>query len=171
MVLVSYKLPKEYRTVKTNSASFWLAVVIRLLVWLKYCAASRGLTMIVAEQSTKVLSPHHWTCLATNCSLPARSVGCRDPDDSARYDSERGSGGGHKTAPVRPASPDDPASWTQILELFLNRPTVCHSVASRNLLWLYQSLPISIPYRYALVRRRKDDTGVDTTARGIMALW
>jgi hypothetical protein len=26
--------------------------------------------MIVAEQSTEALSPHHWTCLATNCSLP-----------------------------------------------------------------------------------------------------
>ncbi len=48
------------------------------------------------------------------------------------------------------------------------RPTVCPSVASRNLL-LYQSLPISIPYRYALLRRRKDDTGVDTAARGIVA--
>jgi len=39
-------------------------------VWLQYCAASSGLTMIVAEQSTKTLSPHHVTCLATNCSLP-----------------------------------------------------------------------------------------------------
>src|SRR5438445_10267250 len=48
-----------------------------------------------------------------------------------------------------------------------DRPTVCPSVASRNLL-LYQSLPISIPYRYALLRRRKDDTGVDTAARGIV---
>ena len=26
--------------------------------------------MIVAEQSTKALSPHHGTCLATNCFLP-----------------------------------------------------------------------------------------------------
>jgi hypothetical protein len=26
--------------------------------------------MIVAEQATKALSPHHWTCLATNGSLP-----------------------------------------------------------------------------------------------------
>jgi hypothetical protein len=34
---------------------------------------------------------------------------------------------------------------------------------------LYQSLPISIPYRYAVLRRRKDDTGVDTAARGIVA--
>src|SRR5205823_11696640 len=46
-------------------------------------------------------------------------------------------------------------------------PTVCPSVASRNLL-LYQSLPISIPYRYALLRRRKDDTDVGTAARGIV---
>ena len=47
------------------------------------------------------------------------------------------------------------------------RPTVCPSVASRNPL-LYQSLPISIPFRYALLRRRKDDTGVGTAARGIV---
>src|SRR5712691_6654086 len=47
------------------------------------------------------------------------------------------------------------------------RPTVCPSVASRNPL-LYQSLPVSIPYRYALLRRRKDDTGVGTAARGIV---
>ena len=47
-------------------------------------------------------------------------------------------------------------------------PTVCPSVASRNLL-LYQSLPTSIPYRHAIVRRRKDDTGVGTAARGIVA--
>src|SRR5882672_10533047 len=39
-------------------------------------------------------------------------------------------------------------------------------VASRNLL-LYQSLPISIPYRQAILWRRKDDTGVGTTASGI----
>ena len=37
---------------------------------MKYCAASRYRTMIVAEQSAKALSPHSWTCLATNCSLP-----------------------------------------------------------------------------------------------------
>src|SRR6266446_2737636 len=47
------------------------------------------------------------------------------------------------------------------------RPTVCPSVASRNLL-LYQSLPISILYRYALGRRRKDDTGVGTASKGIV---
>ena len=46
-------------------------------------------------------------------------------------------------------------------------PTVCPSVASRKLL-LYQSLPITIPYRYALLRRRKDDTGVGTASRGIV---
>src|SRR2546422_229446 len=39
-------------------------------------------------------------------------------------------------------------------------------VASRNLL-LYQSLPTSIPYRYATVRRRKDDTGVGPAERRI----
>jgi hypothetical protein len=47
-------------------------------------------------------------------------------------------------------------------------PTVCPSVASRNLL-LYQSLPISIPCRHANVRRRKDDPGVDTAARSVTA--
>src|SRR5262249_58851449 len=38
-----------------------------------------------------------------------------------------------------------------------NKPTVCPSIASRNLV-LYQSLPISIPYRHAILWRRKDDT-------------
>ena len=50
----------------------------------------------------------------------------------------------------------------QLAEELLRRvliPTVCPSVASRNLL-LYQSLPVSIPDGYALVRRRNDDTGV-----------
>jgi hypothetical protein len=41
-----------------------------LLVWLKYCIASSGLSMIVAEQPTEALPPHHWTRLATNCPLP-----------------------------------------------------------------------------------------------------
>src|SRR6266436_10281081 len=40
-------------------------------------------------------------------------------------------------------------------------------VASRNLL-LYQSLPFSIPNRHVILWRRKDDTGVGTTARGIV---
>src|SRR5712691_631753 len=52
--------------------------------------------------------------------------------------------------------------------LLLFIPTVCPSVASRNLL-LYQSLPISILYRYAVGRRRKDDTGMGTTSKGIVA--
>src|SRR6266849_3938362 len=39
-------------------------------------------------------------------------------------------------------------------------------VASRNLL-LYQSLPTSIHYRHAKVRRRKDDTGLGTATRRI----
>jgi Resolvase, N terminal domain len=46
-------------------------------------------------------------------------------------------------------------------------PTVCPSIAPRNLL-LYQSLPINISYRFALVRRRKDDTGVGTAAKGFV---
>jgi hypothetical protein len=45
-------------------------------------------------------------------------------------------------------------------------PTVCSSVAPRNLL-LYQSPPSSIPYRHANVRRRKDGPGLGTTARSI----
>jgi hypothetical protein len=47
------------------------------------------------------------------------------------------------------------------------KPTVCPSVASRNPL-LYQSLPIIIPFRDARLRRRKDGTDVDTTARGVV---
>src|SRR5262249_21008940 len=47
-------------------------------------------------------------------------------------------------------------------------PTVCPSVASRNLL-LYQSLPSSIPYRYAILWRRKDDPSMGTTASGTVA--
>jgi hypothetical protein len=39
------------------------------LVWLKYCVASRGLSMIVAEQSTEAFAPYHATCLTTHCSL------------------------------------------------------------------------------------------------------
>ena len=47
------------------------------------------------------------------------------------------------------------------------KPTVCPSVASRNLL-LYQSLPNITLYRQADLRRRKDDTGLGTAARGIV---
>src|SRR5262252_4384400 len=47
-------------------------------------------------------------------------------------------------------------------------PTVCPSVASRNLL-LYQSLPSSIPYRHTILWRRKDDLGMGTTASGTVA--
>ena len=49
-----------------------------------------------------------------------------------------------------------------------NTATVYPFVASRNLL-LYQSLPSSIPYRHANVRRRKDDPGMGTAARSITA--
>jgi hypothetical protein len=38
-------------------------------VWLKYCIASSGLAMIVAEQPTEALPPHHVPCLATHCPL------------------------------------------------------------------------------------------------------
>jgi hypothetical protein len=38
-------------------------------VWLKYCVAPSGLSMIVAEQSTEALPSHHWTRLATNFAL------------------------------------------------------------------------------------------------------
>jgi hypothetical protein len=51
-----------------------------------------------------------------------------------------------------------------------HKPTVSpllSPVASRNAL-LLQSLPNSIPYRQAKVRRRKDDHRVGTAARGIM---
>src|SRR5712691_3193614 len=39
-------------------------------VWLKYCVASRCLAMIVAEQSTEALPPHHVPRVATHCPLP-----------------------------------------------------------------------------------------------------
>src|SRR5207253_4280274 len=39
-------------------------------VWLKYCIASRGLSILVAQQSPKPLPPHHVTCWATHCPLP-----------------------------------------------------------------------------------------------------
>ena len=58
--------------------------------------------------------------------------------------------------------------YQQAFETEAGKPTVCPSVASRNIL-LYQSLPISIPCRHANVRRRKDDPGVDTTARSVTA--
>ena len=38
-------------------------------VWLKYCVASSGLAVIVAEQSTKAFSPQHVTRLTTTFSL------------------------------------------------------------------------------------------------------
>jgi len=41
-------------------------------------------------------------------------------------------------------------------------------VASRNLV-LYQSLPITIRYRHAFLRRRKDDPGVGPAARSLTA--
>jgi hypothetical protein len=37
----------------------------RYAVWLKYCVASRGLSIIVAEQSTKAFPPHCVTRLTT----------------------------------------------------------------------------------------------------------
>ena len=43
-------------------------------VWLKYCAASRGLSMIVAEQATEALPPHQGTRLATNVLPRNQSV-------------------------------------------------------------------------------------------------
>src|SRR5262245_25972630 len=51
--------------------------------------------------------------------------------------------------------------------LYLLSASLLTPVASRNLL-LYQSLPFSIPNRHVILWRRKDDTGVGTTARGIV---
>jgi hypothetical protein len=62
---------------------------------------------------------------------------------------------------ANPTIPDDLAFYI---------PTVSPSftsVASRNIL-LYQSLPTSIQYRHAMVRRRKDDICAGTVARGIV---
>jgi hypothetical protein len=39
------------------------------VVWLQYCAASRCLTMRVAEQATEVFTPYHVTRLTSNASL------------------------------------------------------------------------------------------------------
>ena len=39
-------------------------------VWLKYCVTSRGLAMIVGEQSTEALPSYHWTRVATQSFLP-----------------------------------------------------------------------------------------------------
>jgi DNA polymerase-4/DNA polymerase V len=63
---------------------------------------------------------------------------------------------------------DTELGFTFSVGLAPNKPTVCPSVAPRNLL-LYQSLPINISYRYALVRRRKDDTSVGAASKGIVA--
>jgi hypothetical protein len=38
-------------------------------VWLKYCVASRGLSVRVAQQSTKACPLHHWTHGAIHCPL------------------------------------------------------------------------------------------------------
>ena len=53
------------QAVATASAVSWAPA----RVWLKYCVASSGLAMIVAEQSTKAFSPPHVTRLTTNFSL------------------------------------------------------------------------------------------------------
>src|SRR5262245_44492980 len=38
-------------------------------VWLKYCVALRGLSMIVVEQSTEAFSPYYAPRLTMHCSL------------------------------------------------------------------------------------------------------
>src|SRR5262245_34600504 len=38
-------------------------------VWLEFCVASSGLSMVVAEQSTEAFSPHHGTRVTTHRSL------------------------------------------------------------------------------------------------------
>ena len=63
---------------------------------------------------------------------------------------------------------DEYPDWSTLYDPAAHRPTVCPSVASRNLL-LYQSLPSSIPYRHAILWRRKDDPDVGTTASGPVA--
>src|SRR5713101_4608912 len=64
-----------------------------------------------------------------------------------------------------------PPTWSTPLEIIglidLLYASLLIPVASRNLL-LYQSLPNIILYRQADVRRRKDDTGMGTAARGIV---
>src|SRR5690348_2658294 len=59
----------------------------------------------------------------------------------------------------------DAINWLQVLDLLSASHLIL--VASRNLL-LYQSLPTTIRYRQAKVRRRKDGTGVGAAARGLV---
>jgi hypothetical protein len=58
--------------------------------------------------------------------------------------------------------------WLFVLTIDLLYPPLLPPIVSCNLL-LYQSLPTSIPYRHAMWRRRKDDTGVGTAASGLIA--
>src|SRR5712691_11290243 len=44
------------------------------LVWLKYCVASSGLAIIVAEQSAEALPSRHGTRLVPYCPLPRDHV-------------------------------------------------------------------------------------------------
>src|SRR6266571_8708555 len=44
------------------------------VVWLKYCVGSRHLSIIVAQQSTEALPPHHGTRVATHYPLPRDQV-------------------------------------------------------------------------------------------------
>ena len=67
----------------------------------------------------------------------------------------------------QPLTPTIPYLFPTIMKCVVHKPTVCPSVAFRNPL-LYQSLPIIIPFRDARLRRRKDGTDVDTTARGVV---
>src|SRR5437867_11257372 len=64
---------------------------------------------------------------------------------------------------VKPSACAEPLSRIGLLYAPLLAPVV-----SRNLL-LYQSLPTSIHHWYAKMRRRKDDTGLGTAARRIVA--
>src|SRR5215468_8592409 len=64
---------------------------------------------------------------------------------------------------VTPAAPDKAVLLLDLLSLLILTP-----VTSRNIL-LLPSLPHSIPYRQANVRRRKDAPCVGTATRGSLA--
>jgi hypothetical protein len=57
------QLSLTFCSIRSNSL---LQVTSPFLVWLKYCVASSHLPMIIAEQPSEALPPHHSPCLTTN---------------------------------------------------------------------------------------------------------
>src|SRR5262249_41191630 len=127
-----------------------------------------GMGQSKANQWIHMLLPALLTALRTLGDAPARSVaaltqrlGVSEADAATVVGSLEEEPAPVAASPLLPMTA--PSGASSAPKTLLNRPrvipTVCPSVASHNLL-LYQSLPVSIPYRYALLRRRNDDTGV-----------